>query len=189
MPAPSASAEASVTLVLGVLEPADRAAVEGVLRATGAFREPEVAVALELFDDAFTAGGGAGRDPEQYAFTGAFAPAGTRELVGYACWGRTPETRGTYDLYWLAVHPDAQGSGVGSALVADVWERVAAIGGRLLVIEASGRADNAPVRGFYERLCGPPAARVRDFYAAGDDRLTYTMRIHRAATSHGSKPA
>jgi len=32
-------------------------------------------------------------------------------LVGWICWGPTPCTLGTYDLYWMAVDPAAQRGG------------------------------------------------------------------------------
>src|SRR2546430_6552456 len=35
-------------------------------------------------------------------------------LVVWACWGPTPGTRGTHDLYWIAVDPERQGQGVGT---------------------------------------------------------------------------
>ena len=176
-------------MVLGSLMRADRSALATVVAATGAFSEAEVTVALELFDEAFATGGGEGVDSEQYAFVGAFASPAERRLLGYACWGRTPDTPSTYDLYWLAVDPPAQGAGVGAALVREVQRRLAAIGGRLLVIEASGRADTAPARRFYERMGGTAAAVVRDFYGPGDDRITYTMPLHGTGFSSGSEHA
>ena len=44
------------------------------------------------------------------------------DLVGYACWGPTPGTQGTYDLYWIVVDPTWQGKGVGTQLL-DAVER------------------------------------------------------------------
>ena len=170
---------------LGALAEGDRPAVAALLASTGAFRAAEVAVALELFDEAFTPGGGDGADPDGYAFVGTFL-GNDRTLAGYACWGRTPDTRGTFDLYWLAVDPARQGAGIGATLVREVKRRIAALGGRLLVIEASGRADNAGVRRFYERLGCTAAATVRDFYAPGDDRIIYTTRADEAASIRGS---
>ena len=39
------------------------------------------------------------------------------KLVGYVCYGPTPMTDGTCDLYWIASDPQVRGQGVGAALV------------------------------------------------------------------------
>src|SRR5206468_4567633 len=72
---------------------AHRARLEQLTRATGLFREEEVATAVELLDESL-----AGDD--DYQFVGAFEDD---QLVGYACWGPTPGTAATSDLYWIVV--------------------------------------------------------------------------------------
>ena len=37
-------------------------------------------------------------------------------VLGYACFGPTPMTERTWDLYWIAVAPNAKRAGVGRAL-------------------------------------------------------------------------
>ena len=180
----------TAALLLRALQHGDRPALRALLANTQSFSAAELAVALELFDEAFAPGGGEGEDQEQYAFVGAVDGASAeRRLVGYACWGRTPATRATFDLYWLAVDPAQQGSGIGAALVHEVERRASAVGGRLMVIEASGRADNAAVRRFYERMGSTAVATVRDFYAPGDDRITYTKRLGATGSTQGSDDA
>jgi GNAT superfamily N-acetyltransferase len=110
-----------------------------------------------------------------YEFVGAFDE---REyLLGYACFGPTPATEGTYDLYWLAVDPAAQGRGAGRALVQWVERELAGRGARLLVVETSSRPDYEHTRKFYARGGYAEAARVRDFYAPADDRIILTTRL------------
>ena len=163
----------------------DRSRVKDILVATGAFGSEEIAVALELFDSVdhvdpdiraegqdFASSGNAGQD---YEFVGARDDEGM--LLGYACVGPTPSTDGTYDLYWLAVAPGAQGRGVGRQLVAFLEQRLSARGARMLVAETSSRADYARTREFYHRAGFAEAARVRDFYAPADDRIIYTTRL------------
>lgn len=163
----------------------DRSRVHEILVATGAFSDEEIEVALELFDfvehdERTTSNGGRAfafseaSDPD-YEFIGASDAEGT--LLGYACFGPTPSTNGTYDLYWLAVHPDAQGRGAGRQLVAYLEHLLAARGGRLLIAETSSRADYDRTREFYQRAGFAEAARVRDFYAPADDRIIYTTRL------------
>ena len=145
------------------LQPDQRSRIESILRATAVFSDAEVGVALELFDA-----------DDDYEFVGASLDD---QLVGYACYGPTPATERTWDLYWIAVHPAAQGSGAGGALMEEVERRLASRSARLLVVETSSRDDYAPTRRFYDRRGYREAARIRDFYAPGDDRVVLTKRI------------
>ena len=172
---------------LGPLGADDRARVSDLLVATGAFSTEEVEVALELFDTAFTGREGGCRpersegpalaphDIPDYEFLGAFDD--DHQLLGYACFGPTPSTAGTHDLYWLAVHPAAQGRGAGRALVRQVERSLTKRGARLLVVETSSRASYAHTREFYARCGYTEAARVRDFYAPADDRIILSTRL------------
>lgn len=160
---------------IGQLRPHDRPRLAELLVDTGAFHADEVEVALSLFDlsrDGDVPGGGDATI--DYEFVGAFED---ERLVGYASFGPTPATDGTYDLYWLAVDPTAQGRGVGRALVRDVEAKLTARGGRLLVVETSSRPDYARTRQFYARSGYTEAARVRDFYAPADDRILLITRL------------
>ena len=156
------------------LRPEHRARVAEIVRATGMFSDDEIAVAVELFDEGTAA-------PDGYRLLGVFAGA---ELLGYACYGPTPATDRTHDLYWIAVDPRAQGTGAGTRLLAAVERRLRDDAARLLVVETSGRAQYAPTRAFYLRRGYAEVARVRDFYAPGDDRIVFTKRLSSAAQSH-----
>ena len=127
---------------------------------------------MSLFDLSCSSDGVGAAD---YEFIGAFGDDDS--LLGYACFGPTPSTEGTYDLYWLAVDPRAQGQGAGRALVAEVEGVLAARGARMLVAETSGRPDYAGTRAFYLATGYTEAARVQDFYAPADDRIMLHRRI------------
>ena len=162
---------------LGQLRPHDRERIAELLVSTRVFAADEVEVALQLFDLGVADGSRGGADDAHvpdYEFTGAFA--GER-LIGYACVGPTPATDGTFDLYWLAVDPAAQGKGVGRALVREVERELRARGGRLLLVETSSRPDYENTRAFYARCGYTEAARIRDFYAPADDRIMLTTRL------------
>jgi ribosomal protein S18 acetylase RimI-like enzyme len=111
-----------------------------------------------------------------YSFLGAFTP--DDELVGYACYGPTPDTDRTFDLYWIAVDPDAQGGGGGTRLLTEVERRLQGQNARMLIVETSSRSEYAPTRHFYEKRGYAEAARVREFYAPLDDRIIFTKRFH-----------
>jgi ribosomal protein S18 acetylase RimI-like enzyme len=137
------------------------------VRGTGLFREAEVATAVELLDDALDG-------DDDYRFLGAFEGD---ELVGYACYGPTPDTLGTYDLYWIAVDRSRQGTGIGTQLVRTVERTLAAAHGRLIVVETSSRPDYTPTRGFYEARGYRRAATIPGYYAPGDDLVIYAKDL------------
>lgn len=146
---------------------AHRARLEQLTRATGFFREEEVATAVELLDESV-----AGDD--DYRFVGAFD---RDAMVGYACWGPTPGTTGTHDLYWIVVDRERQGAGIGTQLLTAVEQGLRANGQRLIVVETSSRADYGPTRGFYENRGYTRAATIPGYYAPGDDLVVYTKDL------------
>jgi ribosomal protein S18 acetylase RimI-like enzyme len=101
---------------------------------------------------------------------------GRPALAAWICWGPTPCTLGTYDLYWLAVDPAHQQRGLGAALVREMEHRLIA-SARLIVVETAGRDDYAGTRAFYERCGYRVAARIPDFYAPGDDQVVYVKHV------------
>ena len=146
---------------------AHRARLEQLTRATGLFREEEVATAVELLDESL-----AGDD--DYRFIGAFDG---EQVVGYACWGPTPGTEATHDLYWIVVDRQRQGTGIGSQLLGEVEQRLRTDGCRLVVVETSSRTDYAPTRAFYEARGYTRTATIPEYYAPGDDLVVFTKDL------------
>lgn len=146
---------------------AHRARLEQLTRGAGLFREEEVATAVELLDESL-----AGDD--DYQFVGAFEDD---QLVGYACWGATPGTVATSDLYWIVVERDRHGGGIGSQLLDEVERRLTADGRRLVVVETSSRPDYVPTRSFYEARGYIRTATIPAYYAPGDDLVIYTKEL------------
>ena len=161
-------------IVLGELSAAARPRIAEILRGTRVFSREEMDVALEVFDE---------RGPD-YLFLGAFTPEAV--LVGYACWGPTPATDRTWDLYWIAVDTTLQGAGLGTILLDEVERRLVGQHARMLIAETSSRADYGPTRRFYARQGYAEAARVRDFYAPGDDRIIFVKRFLPLADRRGA---
>jgi ribosomal protein S18 acetylase RimI-like enzyme len=157
---------------LGPLHASQRGALLDLLRATGAFSPDEVAVAIALFDETVVAPGTGAPD---YEFVGAFDAS--RVIAGYCCYGPTPGTEGTYDVYWIAVNPAHQRGGVGSMLLHEVERRLTGRGARLLVVETSGRSAYDATRRFYGARGYRVAARLHDFYGPADDRLVFTREL------------
>jgi ribosomal protein S18 acetylase RimI-like enzyme len=98
-------------------------------------------------------------------------------VTGYICYGPTPLTEGTWDIYWEAVARERQGQGIGSALTESAEKEITRAQGRLAIIETSSTPAYEKTRHFhlshgYEVIC-----RIPDFYAPGDDRLILQKRL------------
>ena len=119
-----------------------------------------------------------------YFFLGAFTPED--ELAGFACYGPTPGTDRTFDLYWIAVHPSAQGTGSGTILLSEVERRLEDTDARMFVVETSSRPEYDPTRAFYRARGYAEAARMRDFYAPSDDRVIFTKRFRTPRSGQGA---
>lgn len=138
---------------------------------TNTFRGDEIEVALELVDEclAYTV-----FNPENYQIYSAIEGGA---LLGYVCFGKTPMTLSTYDLYWIAVAREAQGKGVGKRLFEFTCKEVEAQGGKLIVIETSSQSHYENTRRFYEKIGCRLEAQIKNFYRVGDDKLIYTKHI------------
>ena len=152
------------------LAPGDLEPLLALLEADQVFRPGELEVAREVLEAAITKGEAAGYRTVVCEQDGV--------PVGFACWGPTPCTEGTFDLYWLAVHPRGQRAGIASALLAAAEDDTIREHGRLLVVETSGTAAYAPAQAFYAARGFRVAAQIPDFYRPGDPKVVYTKTLH-----------
>jgi ribosomal protein S18 acetylase RimI-like enzyme len=114
--------------------------------------------------------------PAQRDYEAAVAEALGR-VAGYVLFGPVPATEGNFDLYWIAVDPGAQGTGVGQRLLEHVEDAVRSRNGRMVCLETSSQGGYDRTRSFYEKAGYLLESRIRDFYKPGDDRLTYVKRF------------
>lgn len=98
------------------------------------------------------------------------------KVVGYACFGPTPMTAHTYDLYWVAVDQTLHGRGIGRRIVDDLLARIRAAGGRIVRIETSSQDAYDGTVAFYERIGFQHCGRIEEFYGPGDDLLILVGR-------------
>lgn len=167
-PTPAALPAAHTALPLRTVpRQQDVDAVTSLVRSTGYFTPEEVTIAAELVQERLTRGQASG-----YNFV--FLDEGA-DLVGYACWGATPGTDLSFDLYWIAVDSRRQGEGLGRRLCAAVEAEVALVSGgdARIYAETSGTARYISTRKFYERCGYHLAAKLEDFYRQGDDKVIY----------------
>jgi ribosomal protein S18 acetylase RimI-like enzyme len=151
------------------LEKQDRTSVIELVRATGNFSEAETAIAAELID-IYT------DQPDQKDYF-AYVAILDERVAGFLIVGPTPATVGTYDMYWIAVHPEFYGRGVAQALddvaVAFVRDRQ----GYWLIAETSGQSGYDRTRAFYQKQGYREVARIPDYYKPSDDLVVYGKRL------------
>jgi D-alanine-D-alanine ligase-like ATP-grasp enzyme/ribosomal protein S18 acetylase RimI-like enzyme len=157
------------------LAPADLAELRRLVTEAGVFSDAEIELAVSLAESTLAKGA------EQSGHHFLCASRGER-LLGYTCYGPIDGTQGSFDLYWIVVDAAGQGRGLGRELLDRTEARVRERGGRRLFAETSGRADYAPTRTFYERAGYRAEARLPDFYAPGDDRVTYGKSLQRGSS-------
>ena len=97
--------------------------------------------------------------------------------VGVAYLAPEKMTYGTWNLYWIAVHPDHQKKGRGKAILTHVENWLAERKQRILIIETAGVDDFDYVRKFYADNGFEPEARIRDFYEAGVDKIIFRKSL------------
>ena len=144
--------------------------IHSINASTGVFSPEEVECVDELWDEYQVEG------PENsgYYF---IVEKEEGQVLGYACYGPRALTDRTYDLYWIAVGPNARRGGVGRALLAATEEAVRKLGGRLLILETSGLPKYEPTRAFYHATGYTLEATLKDFYSDGDDLVIFTKRL------------
>lgn len=133
------------------------------------FTEEEVETVGELLEDYLEL-----PDHNGYAFLTASLDG---EVVGFACYGATPLTHGTFDLYWICVDRRFSRRGIGRGLIGRVVQEVRALGGRMIVLDTSGTPEYEPTRAFYRSVGFVPIATVPDFYRPDDDLVIYCRRL------------
>ncbi len=150
------------------LERKDVEPLRSILVETEVFRNEEVEVAVELMEATL----GKTEDYIQRVIID-----DTGSVQGYYCVGPTPMTASTFDLYWIAVSPKLHRKGFGRELLRDCESHVQSMHGTLIVVETSSLPKYNATRTFYLRNRYLETARIRDYYAAGDDLMIYTKHL------------
>jgi GNAT superfamily N-acetyltransferase len=149
----------------------DKPAIMAILQDTPEFKPEEVTVAEEVIDSYLG-------DPAASGYRILVAVSSSK-VVGYICYGPTPLTAGTWDLYWAAVARQWRGKGVGKALWESAECQIRQSRGRLAVIETSSKPEYEATRHFHSSRGYQPVCRVADFYAPGDDKMIFVKSLQK----------
>lgn len=97
--------------------------------------------------------------------------------IAYICFGATPMTEATFDVYWIVVDPASQGKGLGRALMAETERLLSARGACTVRIETSSLEGEGGAVRFYLRAGFAQVGLIPDFYRPGDDLVTLAKRL------------
>jgi len=143
--------------------------IREIVDSTSFFYDYEIDIAVELVEERLKNGEASG-----YNFVFAEVDGIT---AAYSCYGPIPMSKTSFDLYWIATHNDYRGKGIGKKLLEETFNQAKNMGCVIIIAETSGRDYYTPTRAFYDSNKFELEARLKDFYALGDDKLFYTKRI------------
>ncbi len=143
----------------------DIEAVGEIVRSTNFFNSEEIEVAMGLVEERVETGIESG-----YEFV--FAEVDGK-VVGYTCYGRIPCTKHSFDLYWIAIHQDFRGLGIGKELMDRTEKVIKEIGGIGVYVETSSKELYHPTRSFYLKMNYIEKALFEDFYDKNDGKVVY----------------
>jgi acetoin utilization deacetylase AcuC-like enzyme/GNAT superfamily N-acetyltransferase len=147
----------------------DKDKVRKLVDLTGFFHPDEIDIAAELVEERLGKGDASGYHFIMADYYG--------RLAGYVCFGPIPCTKTSFDLYWIAVHPNFQERGLGRQLIKEAENRIRQLGGTRIYVDTSQRDQYTSTRAFYES-CGYKEETVqKDFYAEGDGKVIYLKTL------------
>jgi len=148
----------------------DSGQIQEIAAKAGVFNQEEIECVRDIFEEYLNYGS------EETGYNFIVERDGDR-VLGFACYGLRDLADNVYDLYWIAVHPDARRGGVGRNLLTASEEAVRALGGRMLIAETSGTPLYEPTRKFYADMGYIAEAVIKDFYSQGDDLTIFIKRF------------
>jgi ribosomal protein S18 acetylase RimI-like enzyme len=154
------------------VRPTDRDAVRTIVAETGMFDGEETDVAVELVDAFLERGAASG-----YRFLIAERRGKT---CGYVCYGPIAGTDRRFEVYWIAVAKESQGSGLGRTLMTETEKRIQIAGGCRVYAETASRRQYLPTRRFYLAMGYRKLGSLPHYYRQGDGKVTYAKELARS---------
>jgi ribosomal protein S18 acetylase RimI-like enzyme len=148
----------------------DMPALMTLIEAVGLFPPDEIEDLRGMLTDYFTGTGG----DDHFWITD-----DDNGLAGVAYYAPERMTEGTWNLYFIGVHPDRRREGRAAALLAYVEAALTARGERLLLVETSSLPTFERAWALYRKCGYDEEARIRDFYAAGSDKIVFRKALTR----------
>jgi ribosomal protein S18 acetylase RimI-like enzyme len=156
-------------MIITATEP-DGSQIQAITTRAGVFNEEEIETVGVMWNEYLTLG----IEGSGYNF---IVDREGEQVLGFAIYGPRYLTAGVFDLYWIAVDPNARRNGVGRTLLAFCEAAVCEQGGRILIAETSGTPLYENTRQFYLRTGYVNEAIIKDFYTPGDDLWIFIKRL------------
>ncbi|MDQ6829746.1 MAG: GNAT family N-acetyltransferase [Gemmatimonadota bacterium] len=145
-------------MIVRPVEARDAHAARAILGSLWGEPSPYAARVHELFDAAAS-----GTSAEQRALVSLDGDA----VVGIAIYGHVAGANGAAQLYLIAVAPEHEHQGVGSALLTAVRERLTRDGARVVLAELPDESDVRPLIAVLKRSGFHEEARIADYFRDG----------------------
>ena len=149
--------------------PTDTPGLLQMSTATGVFKPFEVETLKEVLDDYHAHEADHGHR--------CFVLEGNGEHLGFEYHAAEPMTEGNWTLWWIVVKPHTQGKGIGGRLIQWAEHDAKAHGARIIFLQTSGLPHSELTRKFYLKQGYDQEARLRDFYAPGDDQIVFRKAL------------
>ncbi|MBC8439470.1 MAG: GNAT family N-acetyltransferase [Deltaproteobacteria bacterium] len=152
------------------LKTTDIDSVREILLSSSFFYDYEIAVAQELVEENLAKG----EEKSGYIF---IIAEKDETPIGFACYGKTPCTADSFDLYWIAVHQNQKNAGIGKGLMHLIEADIAVLGGKNIWIETSSRPLYEPTRIFYLKTGYDLIAQLPHFYGKNDHKHIFLKNL------------
>lgn len=154
---------------IGNLEREDLKKLKVMLKGLNTFSKEEVKVAMEMAEEFLEKG-----KKSDYNF---FTAKNDGKLLGFVCFGPTPLTKHTYDLYWIAVSKEHQRKNLGKLLLEFSEGKIKKYGGKLIVVETSSTSKYEKARRFYQKYGFKKITEIRNFYKNKDNKIIFAKYL------------
>ncbi len=155
--------------VTRVMTKTDKPFVIEILNNTPEFKPSEILVAEEVLNDYLRNGTRSG-----YHVMVAEIDS---TIAGYICFGQTPLTEATWDIYWLVTSPKFRRQGIGRTLLKSAEDEIIKANGKMIVVETSSKPEYDKAKSLYRSFGYQLTCQITDFYASGDDKVIMVKRL------------
>jgi ribosomal protein S18 acetylase RimI-like enzyme len=97
--------------------------------------------------------------------------------VGFGFCAPEKMTKGTFNLYAIAVRRELQGHGIGSELMAHIENVLKEAHHRILIVDTSNDSAFDLTRQFYLNLDYQKAATIPEFWSEGEDKVVFWKKL------------